>query len=121
MLLYPRVGFGHHLGTIGRKSTIKTEGKRNAENSQKRSVYAGFRRFPFPQPTLNHLVRERKILLFFIYSKSSELMLSLTLSVIGVDIVKYLKEKSSSKLLNCLLKLKIMFIDIESIHTPIIT
>lgn len=68
MLLYPRVGFGHHLGTIGRKSTIKTEGKRNAENSQKRSVYAGFRRFPFPQPTLNHLVRERKILLFFIVS-----------------------------------------------------
>ena len=48
-------------------------------------------------------------------------MLSLTLSVIGVDIVKYLKEKSSSKSLNCLLKLKIMFIDIESIHTPIIT
>nr|DAI86430.1 MAG TPA: hypothetical protein [Caudoviricetes sp.] len=40
--------FGHHLGTIYGKSTMKTEGKRNADNSQKRSVHAGFRRFPIP-------------------------------------------------------------------------
>lgn len=47
-LLYARVEFGHHLGTIYGKSTMKTEGKRNADNSQKRSVHAGFRRFPIP-------------------------------------------------------------------------
>ena len=39
-LLYARVEFGHHLGTIYGKSTMKTEGKRNADNSQKRSVHA---------------------------------------------------------------------------------
>ena len=37
-----------NLGTIYGKSTMKTEGKRNADNSQKRSVHAGFRRFPIP-------------------------------------------------------------------------
>ena len=44
---------------------MKTEGKRNADNSQKRSVHAGFRRFPIPWRASIHLVRERKILLFF--------------------------------------------------------
>ena len=42
--------------SAAKKKHNKTEGKRNAENSQKCSVYAGFRRFTLPQLTLNHLV-----------------------------------------------------------------
>ena len=42
-----RAPFGHHLP----KSTTNTGDKRNAENTQKHSVYAGFRRFLIPQPT----------------------------------------------------------------------
>lgn len=42
--------------SAAKKKHHKTEGKRNAENSQKCSVYAGFRRFTLPQLTLNQLV-----------------------------------------------------------------
>ena len=42
--------------SAAKKKHHKTEGKRNAENSQKCSVYVGFLRFTLPQLTLNHLV-----------------------------------------------------------------
>lgn len=50
--------------SAAKKKHNKTEGKRNAENSQKCSVYAGFRRFTLPQLTLNHLVREKNSTIF---------------------------------------------------------